>query len=132
MDNELIHRIQAADRLFRSLLDEAAGTFSPKDYDLLERRVYEIRSILLDGLPPQRTLHEGDIHQLLRTTFQIAHIWSVEDVMGVRPGLTKEQAWEVLEEVGNKVDSDLGISWATIEILADQMYPKTSTNRRTP
>ena len=132
MEKELNHRIQAAERLLRSLLDEAGGEFSPKDYDVLEKRVYEIRSILSDGLPPQIALHEGDIHQLLRKTFQIAHIWSVEDVIGVRPDLTNEQAWEVLEQVGDNVDSEFGISWTTLENFADEMFPKATSKRRRP
>jgi hypothetical protein len=132
MDKELNHRIRAADRLLRSLLDEAGDEFSPKDHDLLEKRVYEIRSVLTDELPPQIAVHEGDIHELLRKTFQIAHIWSVEDVMGVRPDLTKEQAWEVLDQVGRKVDSEYGISWTTLEIFADEMFPNGPTNRRQP
>jgi hypothetical protein len=132
MQLETSQRIKSAQRLLHALLDEAGGKFSPQDYDLLERRVYEIHSVLTAELPPQATVHEGDIHQRLGKTFQIAHIWSVEDVMGVRPDLSKEQAWEVLQEVGHKKDSALGISWTTIAIFADALFPLPATDRRKP
>ena len=37
--------------------------------------------------------------------------------------LTDDQAWEVLEEVGRKHDAELGISWTTLEVVADDLFP---------
>ena len=54
---------------------------------------------------------------------QIAIIWDISDVQSLRPDLTDEQALSVLEKVKDKHDADIGISWATIEIWADILFP---------
>jgi hypothetical protein len=64
----------------------------------------------------------GFVHRLLRHYGQIAAIWCVEDVQGIRPDLTAEQAREVLEEVGRKHDTEYGISWTTLECMADILF----------
>ena len=68
----------------------------------------------------------GFVHRLLAHFKQIAAIWSIDDVQGIRPDFTADQAWEVLEEVGEKHDAELGISWATLEIIADEMFPASA------
>jgi len=68
------------------------------------------------------------VHRLLAHYRRIAAIWAVEDVQGIRPDLTDEQAWEVLYEVGRKHDAEYGISWTTLECMADILFdrgPKT-------
>ncbi|HWY87048.1 MAG TPA: hypothetical protein VNX28_10005 [Gemmataceae bacterium] len=72
------------------------------------------------------------VHQLLAKHNRIAAIWCIEDVRGIRPDLSDEQAWEVLEEVGRKHDAEYGISWTTLEAMADYMFPNRSTNGRKP
>jgi len=63
------------------------------------------------------------VHRLLGHYRKIAaSIWCVEDVQGVRPDLTGDQAWEVLEEAGRKHDADYGISWTTLECMADILF----------
>jgi hypothetical protein len=68
------------------------------------------------------------VHQLLAHSKQIAAIWSVEDVQGTRPHLTADQAWEVLQEVGDNHDAEWGISWTTLETVADDMFPAPDTD----
>ena len=53
------------------------------------------------------TLHL-DIGGILAERRQIAHLWSVDDVQSVRPDLTEEQAWEVLQNVDHHKDAELG------------------------
>jgi hypothetical protein len=68
------------------------------------------------------------VHRLLAHYRRIAAIWAVEDVQGIRPDLTHEQAWEVLYEVRRKHDAEYGISWTTLECVADDLFgdaPKT-------
>jgi hypothetical protein len=67
------------------------------------------------------------VHRLLAHYHRVAAIWSVEDVQGLRPDLTALQAWEVLEEVGDQHDTEYGISWTTLECMADILFgaPKT-------
>jgi hypothetical protein len=64
-----------------------------------------------------------DIHGLLARRKQIAAIWGIEDVQGIRPHLSREQAWEVLEQVGDNHDAERGICWTTLEIVADDLFP---------
>jgi hypothetical protein len=45
-------------------------------------------------------------------------------VTGIRPHLTDDQAWEVLEQVGDKHDAAWGITWITLEIVADDLFPE--------
>jgi len=54
---------------------------------------------------------------------QIAIIWSIEDVQSIRPDLSDDQSMEVLRTAEDKHDASLGISWDTLEIWADYLYP---------
>jgi len=51
-------------------------------------------------------------------------------VKGIRPNLTDEQAFEVLEHVGRKHDAEWGISWTTLETVADDMFPETGSSSK--
>jgi hypothetical protein len=64
----------------------------------------------------------GFVHRLLAHYGKIAPIWCVDDVLQIRPDLTAPQAWEVLEEVGRKHDAEYGISWTTLECMADILF----------
>jgi hypothetical protein len=64
-----------------------------------------------------------DIPAELTLRKQIAHIWSVEDVQEVRPDLDEAQAWCVLQEVDRQKDAALGITWLTLEVAAEALYP---------
>ena len=71
-------------------------------------------------------------HQLLAARQQIAAIWSIEDVQGLRPDLTAEQAWDVLHEVGRKHNAEYGISWTTLTEMAYELCgraPATNDSR---
>jgi hypothetical protein len=63
-----------------------------------------------------------DIHALLADRKQIAAVWSVEDVQQVRPDLTDEQAWEVLQEVDRARNAEFGINWQTLELAAEDLF----------
>jgi len=74
------------------------------------------------------TTHEAepiDAHQLLRKHRMIGAIWCIEDVQEVRLDLTDDQAWEVLQEVERKHDAEFGISWTSLKIFADELFPQT-------
>jgi hypothetical protein len=72
------------------------------------------------------------VHQLLAKHRSIAVIWCTDDVRGVRPHLTEEQAWEVLQQVEDIHDAEFGISWTTLEIVTDDLFPKPTPKRRQP
>ena len=64
------------------------------------------------------------VRQLLAKQHSIAAIWCTDDVREMRPHLTEEQAWEVLQEVDDRHDAEWGICWTTLEVTADDLYPQ--------
>ena len=71
-----------------------------------------------------------DIHELLAKHRQIAAIWGIEDVQSIRPDLSEGQAWEVLQQVDRHKDAELGITWLTLEMAADDLFgnaPETNS-----
>jgi hypothetical protein len=82
---------------------------------------------LKNGETDERFDADSFVHQLLARDGKIAAIWCVEDVQQLRPDLTAEQAWDVLYEVGRKHDAEYGISWTTLEIIADDLFPAPKT-----
>ncbi len=71
-------------------------------------------------------LPEGyDVGTILKKRHQIAQIWSVEDVLALRPDLSEEQAWIVLQQVDRRQEANFGIDWHLIEYVSDVLYPKS-------
>lgn len=64
-----------------------------------------------------------DIHDLLKHRRQIAMIWGTEDVQTLRPDLTENQAWEVLQHCQRRADCDIGINWLVVDLTADELFP---------
>ncbi len=64
------------------------------------------------------------VRELLAKHHSIADIWCTDDVRGVRPHLTEDQAWEVLQQVDDIHDAEYGINWMTLETVADDLYPE--------
>jgi hypothetical protein len=79
-----------------------------------------LRKAIADSPTPE--LPETDIHELLAQRRLIAHIWGVEDVLEVRPDLSEDQCWEVLQSVDRHKDAELGINWQTLEIIAELLF----------
>lgn len=59
---------------------------------------------------------------------EISIIWSTEDVLCVRPDLTKDQARKVLYEIDHSHDATIGINWEVIDIIAESMFDKPREN----
>lgn len=49
-------------------------------------------------------------------------VWSVEDVLEVRPDLAVEQAIQVLRLVDKHHDASIGVNWETLESLASDLF----------
>jgi hypothetical protein len=64
----------------------------------------------------------GFVQELLAKFGMIGCIWSIEDVQGIRSDLSDEQAWQVLEAVARRHDANYGVSWATVESLAEVLF----------
>jgi hypothetical protein len=67
-----------------------------------------------------------NIHDLLAKRRQIAAIWSIEDMQALRPDLTDDEAWEVLRQVDRRHDAEVGITWTTLECIADILFNPAS------
>ena len=59
---------------------------------------------------------------------EISIIWCVDDVLVVRPGLTHDEAREVLHEAKRRHDASIGICWVVLETHADMMFPNSLAN----
>jgi hypothetical protein len=79
-----------------------------------------LRSAIGDSPPPEPP--EIDIHALLAERRQIADVWSIEDVQAVRPDLSEDQCWEVLQFTDSTKDAELGITWLTLEMAAEHLF----------
>ncbi|HAT1945882.1 TPA: hypothetical protein JBJ85_15515 [Legionella pneumophila] len=53
---------------------------------------------------------------------EINIVWSIEDVLDVRPLLSKEQASTVLQHLKENHDATIGINWDVIEIVSDDLF----------
>ncbi len=60
---------------------------------------------------------------------QIAAIWGIEDVQELRPDLTADQAWEILQRVAHVHDRNHGITRQTLRQTAEEMFPKKRSRR---
>jgi len=100
-------------------------TTNPSLRDQAEALLTRVKSVAPD-IEPFDINHF--VHRLLASDRKIAAIWCIEDVLGIRPDLTADQAWEVLERAGDKHDAEYGISWTTLECVAEDLFgnaPKT-------
>lgn len=70
------------------------------------------------------TLDIRDIEDLLAKRKQVAVIWSTEDVHEIRPDLTDNQAWEVLQRARSRHDCELGFTWQLLEAVCDELFPR--------
>lgn len=73
---------------------------------------------------------EINVHELLGERRQVAVVWSIEDVQGVRPDLNDDQAWKVLQRCDKYHDCELGFNWLLIETVADDLYSEPSTTEQ--
>jgi hypothetical protein len=94
-------------------------TTNPSLHDQAEALLARVKSIAPDTEPFDINHF---VHRLLACDGKIAAIWCIEDVQTIRPDLTAEQALQVLEEVSRKHDAEFGISWTTLECMADILY----------
>tara|TARA_R100000781_G_scaffold97549_3_gene61382 strand:+ start:327 stop:593 length:267 start_codon:yes stop_codon:yes gene_type:complete len=57
-------------------------------------------------------------------TNSIAIVWCIDDVKSIRPDLLADECMHVLKYAERKHDPELGLSWETLECIAEQRYPK--------
>ncbi|WP_201750250.1 hypothetical protein [Tautonia marina] len=67
----------------------------------------------------------GDAHQLdafFAAREEVAFRWHVDDVLCVRPDLTREQAFQVLKLARTCHDATVGINWEVLEATAQHLF----------
>jgi len=111
-----VDKLAAGDIAFRSN-SWRGDVYEP----LLREAIKQHRQQLSEG-DCQHAKSGNDIHELLVKSRQIAAIWSIEDVQSIRPDLSEEQAWEVLQRVDRHQDSELGITWLTLGTAAKDLF----------
>jgi hypothetical protein len=52
----------------------------------------------------------------------IAIVWHIDDVLGVRPDLSSEQAFEVLKQAKRHHDANVGINWEVLSATAEVLF----------
>lgn len=63
-----------------------------------------------------------NVRDLLKAQRQVADIWTTHDVIAERPDLNDDQAWAVLQECMEVLNSDDGFTWGLINEVAEQLY----------
>jgi hypothetical protein len=63
-----------------------------------------------------------DLRAQLARQHEIALIWSIHDVREVRPDLTPDQAWQVLQLCEDGHDANFGICWETLQTVATDLF----------
>jgi len=97
----------------------------------IDDRAEALLDLVRDAKPDSEPFDVNSfVHRLLAKFGKVAAIWCIDDVKGIRPDLTDEQASEVLEEVGRKHDAEWGINWTTLETVADDMFPETGPSSK--
>jgi hypothetical protein len=80
---------------------------------------------MADAISKELRVDNADVLSILGRYWKdkIAHVWQVEDVFvsARRAGkpITREDAVEVLHEVFDNLDSDLGITWMTLDVALE-------------
>lgn len=72
---------------------------------------------------PERILDSHtNLHPILWPRGEIAVVWTTEDVEELRPDLTTEQCWKVLQECERTHDAGDGINWHALDATAEAMF----------
>jgi hypothetical protein len=80
----------------------------------------DLRSAIAASPAPEPP--EIDIHEILAERRLIGLLWGIDDVQEVRPDLTEDQCWEVLQQVERREDATIGVTWDTLECIAHELF----------
>lgn len=69
---------------------------------------------------------EIDIHAVLAERRLIADVWGIPDVRSVRPDLSDDQAWAVLQRAQRHYDAATGINWDVLAWHAEEIAEAAS------
>ena len=60
----------------------------------------------------------------LKPVREITITWNTEDVKGLCPDLTDDEAWEVLKYQRDNFDAETGVNWDSLSWVIDELYPE--------
>jgi hypothetical protein len=106
--------------------DKLGRDLSASEIEWVAQRLTLAASEALDtliGSLPMASARD-ELHDVLARRRQIAHVWSVEDVLEVRPDLNEDEAWKVLQLVDRNLDATIGITWETLIDAASILFPE--------
>lgn len=107
-------------------LDKLGRELSAEEIEGIAQKITfaagESLDTFLGWLPAKPVVDE--LHELLSRRRQIAHVWEIGDVRDLRPDLTEDEAWSVLQLVDDQKDATLGITWDTLEAAASELFPE--------
>lgn len=66
-----------------------------------------------------------DLQRLLARHRKTAFIWCTCEVLKVRPDLTHDEAWDVLQTCSKDHDPEHGMGHLVIEFVAENLYPES-------
>jgi hypothetical protein len=74
-----------------------------------------------------------NLQPMLWPRHEIAVVWTIEDVEELRPDLTADQCWSVLQECERTHDAGDGINWHALDATAEAMFgPEPEPVEATP
>ena len=68
----------------------------------------------------QKTLHE-----MMQQERVIGFLWNTDHVRSLRPDLTDDQAWSVLQHIDTRKAANFGITWDTLSWAAYDLFPRS-------
>lgn len=113
------------DKLAEGDIAFGSNSWRGDDYEPLLRSAISMHH----QMDPKDDVRDLDIEQLLRHRRQVAVIWGVEDVQSIRPDLTADQAWEVLEQAYDVHDCEWGFTWTHLKTVAGDMFPRKPSTK---
>jgi hypothetical protein len=82
----------------------------------------EALAAITEAIGAENSTVDTGIDAILTARCQVAVIWGIEDVLKVRPDLTDEQCWEVLQQTRRYHDAGIGINWDVLSCHADMLF----------
>ena len=66
--------------------------------------------------------------ELIKRGYFLQNTWHIEDVIGTALNqlhleLSKEEAIEVFEYMGNNFDAEIGVNWESIQVAIEACFP---------
>lgn len=69
-----------------------------------------------------------DVDSVLAKRKQVAVIWCIKDIQEMRPDLSDDQAWDVLQQCRDAHDCNSGFTWSLIDLVAADLFPEPAVS----